>query len=65
VYNIDGCGAIHASLFIWGHSAIIVRRADYALFYNTEFMKDLYLTLIGGLIFVLVAYIRADPRKKE
>ena len=34
-------------------------------FYNTEFMKDLYLTLVGGLIFVLVAYIRADPRKKE
>lgn len=53
-------------LFLFGgHSAIIVRRADYALFYNTEFMKDLYLTLVGGLIFVLVAYIRADPRKKE
>ena len=31
--NTNGrCGAIHASLFIWGHSAIIVRRADYALF---------------------------------
>jgi hypothetical protein len=28
-------------------------------------MKDLYLTLVGGLIFVFVAYIRADPRKKE
>lgn len=49
------------------------KRYGFRFFYTSPYfkirnilnMQDLYLMFVGWILFVVVAYIRADPRKKE